>query len=390
MRKKKIGTITLAIGLITAGSVMFAQNFTDLPIKDVYKYWPLLLIGLGLEIVIYMSIYGRNDENVRFSIDGLCIVFIILAAIFANSSFIGFRHINIRGIGDIPFIGNLNYRGKIEEKITKDGISKDYDIKELKLTNSFGDIEIRKGNSNEIRLEANVTVQYNDENKARNYIKDAIRIEEGQITNIYIDKISSNRSRDYEKAMVDFIVYIPEGITVDIQNSFGDIDVESAGKTTVKNSHGDIKLVDCSKDVEVENSFGRIEMENIGGNIDASSSNGDIRIEDVAGSIDTETSFGNIRINNVKGNVVAESRNGNVKIAGVEGNVDVETSFGNVEIDEESAENGRVYAETSFGSIKGFKDDVRDSGQKKYLETKLGNGSKEIRLKTSNGNIKMK
>lgn len=129
MRKKKIGTITLAIGLITAGSVMFAQNFTDLPIKDVYKYWPLLLIGLGLEIVIYMSIYGRNDENVRFSIDGLCIVFIILAAIFANSSFIGFRHINIRGIGDIPFIGNLNYRGKIEEKITKDGISKDYDIK---------------------------------------------------------------------------------------------------------------------------------------------------------------------------------------------------------------------------------------------------------------------
>lgn len=390
MRKKKIGTITLAIGLITAGSVMFAQNFTDLPIKDVYKYWPLLLIGLGLEIVIYMSIYGRNDENVRFSIDGLCIVFIILAAIFANSSFIGFRHINIRGIGDIPFIGNLNYRGKIEEKITKDGISKDYDIKELKLTNSFGDIEIRKGNSNEIRLEANVTVQYNDENKARNYIKDAIRIEEGQITNIYIDKISSNRSRDYEKAMVDFIVYIPEGITVDIQNSFGDIDVESAGKTTVKNSHGDIKLVDCSKDVEVENSFGRIEMENIGGNIDASSSNGDIRIEDVAGSIDTETSFGNIRINNVKGNVVAESRNGNVKIAGVEGNVDVETSFGNVEIDEESAENGRVYAETSFGSIKGFKDDVRDSGQKKYLETKLGNGSKEIRLKTSNGNIEMK
>mgnify|MGYP000141200690 CR=1 FL=1 len=390
MRKKKIGTITLAIGLITAGSVMFAQNFTDLPIKDVYKYWPLLLIGLGLEIVIYMSIYGRNDENVRFSIDGLCIVFIILAAIFANSSFIGFRHINIRGIGDIPFIGNLNYRGKIEEKITKDGISKDYDIKELKLTNSFGDIEIRKGNSNEIRLEANVTVQYNDENKARNYIKDAIRIEEGQITNIYIDKISSNRSRDYEKAMVDFIVYIPEGITVDIQNSFGDIDVESAGKTTVKNSHGDIKLVDCSKDVEVENSFGRIEMENIGGNIDASSSNGDIRIEDVAGSIDTETSFGNIRINNVKGNVVAESRNGNVKIAGVEGNVDVETSFGNVEIDEESAENGRVYAETSFGSIKGFKDDVRDSGQKKYLETKLGNGSKEIRLKTSNGSIEMK
>lgn len=390
MRKKKVGTITLAIGLITAGSVMFAQNFTDLPIKDVFKYWPLLLIGLGLEIIIYMSIYGRNNENVRLSIDGLCIVFIIFAAIFGGSSFTSLKHINIRGIGDIPFIGNLNYKGQIEEEITKEGISKGYDIKELKLTNSFGDIEIRKGNSNEIRLEAEARVQYNDENKAKNYIKDAIRIEEGEITNIYIKDIPSNNNREYEKAMANFIVYIPEGITVDIKNSFGDIDIENAGKAIVKNSNGNIKLADCSKDAEVKNSFGRIEMENIGGNIDVSSSNGDIRIAEVAGNIDVETSFGNIRLKNIKGNVEAESRNGNVEVEGVEGSIEAETSFGNVEIDKESAENARIYAETSFGSIKGFKDDVRESGQKKTLETRFGDGSKEIRLKTSNGNIEMK
>ena len=389
MKKKKVGTITLAIGLITAGSVMFAQNFTDLPIKDVYKYWPVLLIGLGLEIIIYMTIYGRNDENVRISIDGLCIAFIIIAAIFANSSFIGLRNINIRGIGDIPFIGNLGYRGKIEEKIIKEGISKGYDIKELKLTNSFGDIEIRKGSSNEIKLEANVTVQYNDEKKARNYIKDAIRINEGEITSIYIEDIPAGIDRDYEKAMVDFTIYIPEGITLDVKNSFGDIDIENGGKTTVRNSHGDIRLASCSKDAAVNNSFGRIEMDNMGGNIEASSSNGDIRISDIAGNIDVETSFGNIRLKNIKGNVEAESRNGNVEIAEVEGNIIAETAFGNVEIDEESAENARIYAETSFGSIIGFKN-LEDSGQKKTLETVFGNGSKEIRLKTRNGNIELK
>lgn len=389
MKKKKVGTITLAIGLITAGSVMFAQNFTDLPIKDIYKYWPVLLIGLGLEIIIYMAVYGRNTENVRVSIDGLCIAFIILAAVFANTNSIGFRNINIRGIGDIPFIGNLNYKGTIEEKIIKEGISKNYNIKELKLTNSFGEVKIRKSSSNEIRLEASVSVQYNDEKKARNYLKDAIRIEEGETTSIYVMDVPSNIKNEYEKARVDFTVYIPEGITLDVRNSFGDIDIENAGKATIRNSHGAIRIADCSKDAVAKNSFGSIDMKNIGGNIDASNSNGDIRISNAAGNIDVETSFGNIRLKNVKGNVEAESRNGNVEIEEAEGSIDAETSFGNVEIDEESVENGRIYAETSFGSIIGFKD-VEGSGQKKTLETRFGNGSKEIRLKTRNGNIELK
>lgn len=355
MIKKKVGTITLAIGLITAGAVLFAQNFTDLPVKDIYKYWPLLLIGLGLEIIIYMSVYGRNNENVKFSIDGLCIVFIIIAAIFGGGNFIGFRHMNIQGIGDIPFIGGLDYRGQIEETINREGISKDYDIKELKLTNNFGDIEIRPGKSNEIRLEAMATVQYRDETKAKNYVKNAIKIEEGEVTNIYIEDISNFANKDYNKAMVDFTVYIPEGITLDIKNSFGTIEIEG------------------------------------GGNIDARNSNGEINIKEAAGNIDARTSFGDIELRSVKGNVKAESSNGDVEIFEVNGNIDAKTSFGNVRLDEKSIENGKVSAETSFGSLRGFKDpNVQDSGQKKSLDAVYGNGSRNINLRTSNGNIEIR
>lgn len=391
MIRKKAGTITLALGLITAGAVLFAQNFTDLPVGDIYKYWPLLLIGLGLEIVIYMSIYGRNNENVKLSIDGLCIAFIIIAAIFGRFNFTGFRHINIRGLGDIPFVRNLNYRGQIEERINKSGISKDYDIKELRLTNSFGDIEIKEGNSNEIRLEADVTVQYNDENKARNYVKDAIRIEEGEVTNIYIEDISNAINRDYNKAMANFTVYIPKGITLDIKNSFGSIHIKDGGEIKVRNSNGEISVTDCSKDVEVRNSFGRIVLAGIGGNIDASNSNGAIEVREVAGNIDVETSFGSIEIEDIKGNVKAESKNGNVNIAEAKGNIEAQTSFGNIRLDEESIENGKVSAETSFGDIQGFRSgSVRESGPKKSLDATFGDGSREIRLTTSNGNIEVR
>ncbi|NLM44981.1 MAG: DUF4097 domain-containing protein [Clostridiales bacterium] len=390
MVRKKVGTITLAIGLITAGSILFAKNFTNIPIEDIYRYWPLLLIGLGLEMIIYMSVYGKNNDNVKLSIDGLCIAFIIIAAVLGSGRFVSIRHFSIRGIGDIPVVGNLGYKGQIEERIDKSGISQNYDIKELRVINNLGDIEVKKNNSDGIRLEAKVRVRYHDQSKARKYAKNAIRVEEGQVTNIYIEDVPNADRKDYDKATVDIVLYVPKDITLDIKNSFGDIHIEYGGKTVVKNSYGDIEVKNCSKDTAIKNSFGNIHLKNIEGNIDASVSNGDISINEVAGNIEAKTSFGNIRLKDVQGDIEVESRNGNIEISEVKGSIDAETSFGNVSIDEESIENGRISAQTSFGSIKGFKGDVKDSGNKKTLEAKLGVGSKEIRLKTSNGNIEIK
>ena len=84
MIKKKVGSITLAVGLISVGALLFARNFMDIPVKDIYKYWPVLLIGLGLEMVLYMVLYGRNNTEVKLSVDGLCIVFIIVLGLVSN------------------------------------------------------------------------------------------------------------------------------------------------------------------------------------------------------------------------------------------------------------------------------------------------------------------
>lgn len=390
MARKKVGTITLAVGLIAAGALLFAQNFTQLPIKDLYKYWPLLLIGLGLEIIIYMSLYGAKGENVKISIDGLCVIFIIFAAMF-SSGFWGYKYFNVKGIGDIPFVRDLRFDHEMEEEITRTDISKFYTVKELKVTNSFGDIEIKQGDSKSISFDAKIRVRYNNDAKAQDYIKNAIKIAEGEITEIYVADLHQYENRDYSKAMVDFTIYIPEGIAIDAKNSFGDIDVEGGGRIVIKNSNGNIIVRDCSDDVVIKASFGEIQVGNIEGNITVVNSNGNIKVNEVGGKVDANTSFGNVSVEEVRGDVKAVSSNGNVKIYESKGNIEGKTSFGNITLDEKSIENGNISAETSFGNIRGFRGmEVKDSGQRKTLERTIGSGNREIILKTSNGDIEVR
>lgn len=390
MVRKKVGTITLAAGLIASGALLFAQNFTELPIKDIYKYWPLLLISLGLEIIIYMSLYGREGDNVKISIDGLCVIFIIVVAAL-SSGFAGYKSFTIKGMGDIPFVRDLRFEHEMEEMITKTDISKFYKIKELKVTNSFGDITIKPGNSDSISLDAKVRVRYNNETKAKQYMKNAIQVTQGEVTEIYVKDSPQYGGKDCSNAMVDFTIYIPEGITVDIQNSFGDIDVEGGGRAVIKNSNGDIAVRDCSKDAVIKASFGEIIAENIHGNITAVNSNGNIIVNEAEGKADASTSFGNINIDGAKEDVKAVSSNGNIEIYEAKGNIEGKTSFGNITLDEVSIENGNIFAETSFGNIRGFKGaNVKDSGQRKTLERTFVNGNREIILKTSNGDIEVK
>jgi Domain of unknown function (DUF5668) len=170
MIKKKVGSITLAVGLITVGVLLFAQNFMDIPVKDIYRYWPVLLIGLGLEMVLYMVLYGRSNTEVKLSVDGLCIVFIIVLGLVSN----GVNFINIDNPGHMFFgyhgnsiIDGVRYRTEISETYAKENVSSSFNLKELKVTNDFGDIKVLPTDAKSIRVEAKVTVKCNDEGKAR-------------------------------------------------------------------------------------------------------------------------------------------------------------------------------------------------------------------------------
>jgi hypothetical protein len=428
MIKKKVGSITLAVGLITVGALLFAQNFMDIPVKDIYRYWPVLLIGLGLEMVLYMVLYSRNNTEVKLSVDGLCIVFIIVLGLISN----GVKFINIDNPGRMFFgyhgnsiIDGVRYKTEISETYAKDNISESFDLKELKITNNFGDIKVLSTDAKSIRVEAKVTVKCNDEGKAREYAKNAVEIKEGDVTELSPKNPSNWDKDDFAKAQVDFIVYVPKQVSVVANSSFGDIKVEGIdGKCVLENKNGEIKASDIGGDMDIDNSFGNIEVSNvrgktdiinrngeitadkvsgsavieshfgdieatnIGGDIKITNNNGRITARDISGKADVENAFGDINLNKVKGGAAVESKNGRIEAEDVAGNVKINNSFGDIYFKSASIDDGDIYAKTKFGNIDCEKPlQINKEGQDTVAQGKLGTGQNRIELTTNNGNI---
>jgi len=430
MVKKKVGSITLAVGLITVGALLFAQNFIDMPLKDIYRYWPVLLIGLGLEMVLYMLFYGRNNNEVKLSVDGLCIVFIIIVGLISNGS----KIINIQTPGWMFFghhgssvIDGIRYRTEIKETCKKDNISNSFNIKELKVISDYGDIKVLPADAESIRIEAEVTVKCNDENKARKYAKDAIEIKEGELTVISPKEPVNWDKSSYSKAQIDFVIYVPKQVSVDVKGSFGDIKVEGVGgKCTLENKNGEIQAKDIGGDIEIENSFGDIEVRNIvgeagitnrngkivadkisgsavieghfgdidaasvGGDLKISNNNGQITVGNVSGKADLSNAFGDINIDKVESGVTVECKNGSIEALDVMGSSQIKNSFGDIYFKSASINDADIYAKTKFGNIDCEKPlQLNKEGQDTVAQGKLGTGEYKIELTTNNGDIEI-
>ncbi len=304
----------------------------------------------------------------------------------------GIKSFTIKGIGDIPHIKEQRFPFELDENVMRSGISKQFNIIELKITNNFGDIEIKQANSKDISFEAKVHVRYSDEAEAKKYIKGAIQVTEGEVTKISILDVPFHVEQKYSDAMVDFIIYIPEDVNVDVRNSFGNLRVEGAGEVKVTNSNGDIVIKNCTKASEIKASFGDIHIVGLSGDANIINNNGNIKVKNAEGSVKANTSFGNVVIDDIKGDAKAVSSNGNIEVYRTVGNIEGSTSFGNVRVDKESLENAKIRVNTNFGRITGFEEFENIEGMEinNNIEAVLGDGRREVSLKTNNGDIEVR
>jgi hypothetical protein len=427
MKKKKVGTITLAIGLIILGLVLFANNFTNIEINDIYKYWPVLLIGVGIEMFVYIIIY-KHEENVKLRVDGLCIAFIIVALIFAGN--VGGFNFN-PSFSFSPFEGNLldgiKYKSELKETIVKDNVSKDFKINKLTARNSFGDIKVLPYDQDYIKVEAVVTARYNDEKAVKEYISNLVKIIEGEQTQIYSADYNGTNKNAYGKAKVDFVIYVPKEVYAEVNNSFGDIYAEGVAKDlSISNQHGDVIIKEIGGSVAVKNSFGDIEIKGVGGKLEADNQHGDIEADLINGDADIETGFGELEIGNVsgkliarnnygkitaknikgdaqiktsfgdidalniEGNTVINDNNGEIEAKELRGNAEIRNSFGKISYRSSNSNNADIYAKTSFGNINtDLPINITKAINDQTAQGKIGDGRYRIELITNNGEIEL-
>ena len=88
-KKVKVGIITLALSLIIIGTLWTLENlFLMAWIEKSIKFWPVILIIFGLELIITKKIYD-NQDGVIVTLDaGVIILLILIVFVMGGISFL--------------------------------------------------------------------------------------------------------------------------------------------------------------------------------------------------------------------------------------------------------------------------------------------------------------
>jgi DUF4097 and DUF4098 domain-containing protein YvlB len=150
---------------------------------------------------------------------------------------------------------------------------------------------------------------------------------------------------------VDFVVHVPKGVHVSVDNKVGMIEAEGVdAPLTLESSSGDIKSAKGSDsltantgsgDVTVEDHTGAISMnsgsgdlevdQQKGGDIRLTTGSGDVKLEKVASAVDGHTGSGDVELRDFSGSgAKMETGSGDITLNGVSGSLDLRAGSGDI------------------------------------------------------------
>ena len=235
----------------------------------------------------------------------------------------------------------------------------------LKLQNRNGDIFIRSWEKEIVEMKAVKWVESSSARWTDSFFQRLkLRIEEHPgklaIKVEYPDNYNRRRwifgSRDIE-FRVDFELYVPGEINLDLYSRNGEINVEGIeGRTKVESRNGDVTL------------------NNIRGKLNIYSRNGKLKMEKVCGSLQAETRNDDIIVDfcpsPLEGEVSICSRNGRIRVTFPQ-DLSADISI--------ATQNGSINSH--------FPIEIMGKIKKGHLEGSINQGGLPIKLETRNGNI---
>ncbi len=186
------------------------------------------------------------------------------------------------------------------------------------------------------------------------------------------------------------VARVPERYSIKVDTGGGRIEIEEIdGQVEAKTSGGRITLDGATGDVTLRTSGGRISAENVLGDLLARTSGGPIRVLEVRGSVEVRTSGGRIVIDEVVGPVIARTSGGSITVR-FDGDPEgvLETSGGSIDVEIPEGAGVDLDARTSGGRVV-VQPEITISGafRSNQMEGSINGGGPKLRLRTSGGNI---
>lgn len=277
-----------------------------------------------------------------------------------------------------------------------------------------GAIDIRTSDRPEVDITVDREVRRTSEKKARQLLAaHQVSFEQQDNTVVVRARLDSSLKswRNWGSGLqVRYTVTLPARFDLDLKTAGGSITVPDLegnvlastsggslklgaiqGPVTCRTSGGSISVKAASQPADLRTSGGNVTLELARAAARLSTSGGSIRVDNAYGPLEVGTSGGSIDIRNAHAAVEASTSGGSVSAtlaADQTGDCRLSTSGGNVRLTVPREIHADIDARTSGGSVQtDLPVTVQGTVKRSELVGRIGEGGRQLRLRTSGGNI---
>jgi hypothetical protein len=217
---------------------------------------------------------------------------------------------------------------------------------QLRVATGSGSIRVRQGDSNSVRIQAQIRADSRGDAALVREIEQNPPIRQSGNTITIGTEV-----RNWDHVSISYEVTVPEQTQVGARTGAGAVAVYGvAGPVDAASGSGSVNAENIGARVLVKSGAGSIAVSRAGGDVNAITGSGALELNDIKGSAEAETGSGSISVSGATGRVRAHTGSGRVRVAKANADVDAKTGSGGIEVDGHP-KSARWELRTSSGSV---------------------------------------
>jgi DUF4097 and DUF4098 domain-containing protein YvlB len=422
---RRVGTLTSACTMLALGLLLLA----DMLWKGQYflsglNFWPLVLVGIGVEILTGWLIirHKRLPESLR--LDGRALALLCMVGVF--SVYFYSNSIKAQAPEVEPPPASLFTVTKKEVHLPDQVAKVSESTREIVLHNPSGKVEIEGVDTRELTVEATAYLfAAREESRVLDGLRLTPTVQFGETMRVTVPEVRTAEERG--KATVDLKVRVPRGLVLGIESDHGDVTVKyytgslsiqakagnvltdklagplrieaGTGEVTVKRvegavvltlQQGDVTAEEIEGDLNVKVESGGSAIRNIQGALQLVANNGKVEIDTIAGNVAVSSKSGLLKVKDPQAGLESDVKNGDIEVGGkVQGPWMLRTTNGKVSLQITKDSNIRFLGETNKGVIKGPTKESPSAGTRQgyQITEQMGDGTHPVTVRSDNGSI---
>lgn len=329
---QKVGRYTAGILILAIGAaLLFGEAANEDYLDLLLHYWPVFLIALGIEYLIFNGVASAKNQKLRLDVGSLLLsvlISFVVVTVVQGTSVFGLQ---------TDWFGNW---GQDRERIAKQPVMLEWDdsVQNIRVVNPNGDVTVMADDTIAPQIQATVGVATDDPDEARQIADESeVHVEWGETLTIRAEGKEYRKWWVMNKARMDLVIILPEQtferLETDLMN--GDItvkDIRLAERGDMRTKNGDIRLVrvEATDGLKAETLNGDVVAERLNGPAVLISKNGDIQVKGSQSGVDVSTLNGEIRLQDIAGDAKADTKNGDIDLTNIGRTVDAKTLNGDI------------------------------------------------------------